>query len=72
MRTIREIKQHEMLEIFVTSIAEKLIFELKSPYVNKKPDQKVVPVFIFMSRKAKVHYWNMFQEYPENWRLRNG
>ena len=69
MRTIKEVTQFSMLEIYVTSIAEKLVFEVKDPYANKKPEEKVVPVYIFTSRKAKQHYWNMFQKLPDNWRF---
>lgn len=70
MKTIREIKQSSMFEIYVTSMGDKLLFECPDPLANKKPDQKVVPVYIFMSRKAKQHYWNFFQNFPNNWRLK--
>lgn len=69
VRTIREIKQFSMLKIYVTSIGDKLILECYDPWVNKKPKQKVVPVYIFTSRGAKQHYWNMFQKFPDNWRF---
>ena len=71
MKTIKEIKQSTMFEVHVTSIAEKLVFEMRDPLANKKPDQKVVPVYIFTSRRAKQHYWNMCQKFPDNWRLEN-
>lgn len=69
MITIKEVMQCSMLEIYVTSIDEKIMFECRDPYTNKKPGQKIVPVYIFTSRGAKQHYWNFFQKLPDNWRF---
>jgi len=69
MKTIKEIKQSSMFEVYVTSLGDKLVFECQDPLANKKPDQKVIPVYIFMSKGVKQHYWNFFQKYPENWRF---
>jgi len=60
-----------MIKIFVCSMASGIKF-ICPGYHNirqKAKDEKVKTIYIFLSETAKIHYFNIYQKLPENWRF---